>query len=72
MSAAGTADKATAGGDPTGQRVTPLELFFDLVFVFALTQVTGVGGVVSKRVREELLASGRASLTDHSFEDALR
>src|SRR5215210_9033939 len=23
------------------QRVTPLELFFDLVFVFALTQVTG-------------------------------
>jgi low temperature requirement protein LtrA len=29
------------GGDPTEQRVTPLELFFDLVFVFALTQVTG-------------------------------
>jgi low temperature requirement protein LtrA len=28
---------------PTGEeRVTPLELFFDLVFVFALTQVTGV------------------------------
>ena len=25
----------------TGQRVTPLELFFDLVFVFAITQVTG-------------------------------
>ena len=25
----------------SGQRVTPLELFFDLVFVFALTQVTG-------------------------------
>ena len=23
------------------QRATPLELFFDLVFVFALTQVTG-------------------------------
>src|ERR671929_1479060 len=23
-----------------GQRVTPLELFFDLVFVFAITQVT--------------------------------
>ena len=41
MSAAGTADKATAGGDPTEQRVTSLELFFDLVFVFALTQVTG-------------------------------
>jgi low temperature requirement protein LtrA len=27
-------------GEP-GQRVTPLELFFDLVFVFAITQVTG-------------------------------
>jgi low temperature requirement protein LtrA len=27
--------------DETGQRVTPLELFFDLVFVFAITQVTG-------------------------------
>ena len=40
MSAAGMADKATAGGDPYEQRVTPLELFFDLVFVFALTQVT--------------------------------
>jgi low temperature requirement protein LtrA len=32
---------STEGGDPTEQRVTPLELFFDLVFVFALTQVTG-------------------------------
>ena len=32
---------AMEGGDPTEQRVTPLELFFDLVFVFALTQVTG-------------------------------
>jgi low temperature requirement protein LtrA len=30
----------TEGGDPVEQRVTPLELFFDLVFVFALTQVT--------------------------------
>jgi len=27
--------------DDPGQRVTPLELFFDLVFVFAITQVTG-------------------------------
>src|SRR5688572_536706 len=25
-----------------GQQVTPLELFFDLVFVFAITQVTGM------------------------------
>jgi low temperature requirement protein LtrA len=31
----------TEGGDSYEQRVTPLELFFDLVFVFALTQVTG-------------------------------
>jgi low temperature requirement protein LtrA len=31
----------TEGGDPVEQRVTPLELFFDLVFVFALTQVIG-------------------------------
>jgi Bacterial low temperature requirement A protein (LtrA) len=30
--------RARAGGT---ERVTPLELFFDLVFVFALTQVTG-------------------------------
>jgi low temperature requirement protein LtrA len=28
-------------GEESGQPVTPLELFFDLVFVFALTQVTG-------------------------------
>src|SRR5688572_6812627 len=27
--------------DESEQRVTPLELFFDLVFVFAITQVTG-------------------------------
>src|ERR671918_2347892 len=30
--------RARIGGE---QRVTPLELFFDLVFVFAITQVTG-------------------------------
>jgi low temperature requirement protein LtrA len=41
-----TADGATAGlveGEPVEreQRVLPLELFFDLVFVFAITQVTG-------------------------------
>ncbi len=41
MSTAGAAGTATEGGDLTEQRVTPLELFFDLVFVFALTQVTG-------------------------------
>jgi low temperature requirement protein LtrA len=41
MSTAGSARVAPEGGDPTEQRVTPLELFFDLVFVFALTQVTG-------------------------------
>ena len=27
-------------GEADEQRVTPLELFFDLVFVFAITQVT--------------------------------
>src|ERR687893_119797 len=41
MSTAGTARTVTEGGDVPEQRVTPLELFFDLVFVFALTQVTG-------------------------------
>ena len=41
VSRAGSAHAATEGGDPYEQRVTPLELFFDLVFVFALTQVTG-------------------------------
>src|SRR5918999_456887 len=41
MSTAGTARTVTEGGDSYEQRVTPLELFFYLVFVFALTQVTG-------------------------------
>jgi low temperature requirement protein LtrA len=41
MSTVGTERAATEGGDVNEQRVTPLELFFDLVFVFALTQVTG-------------------------------
>jgi low temperature requirement protein LtrA len=41
MSTAGSARTATEGGNPPERRVTPLELFFDLVFVFALTQVTG-------------------------------
>src|SRR5215210_2713917 len=41
MSTAGTARTVTEGGDVPERRVTPLELFFDLVFVFALTQVTG-------------------------------
>ena len=41
MSTVGTARAATEGGDFGERRVTPLELFFDLVFVFALTQVTG-------------------------------
>ena len=40
MSTAGSARTATEGGDLPERRVTPLELFFDLVFVFALTQVT--------------------------------
>nr|MDQ3591192.1 low temperature requirement protein A [Actinomycetota bacterium] len=41
MSTAGPARMATEGEDLAERRVTPLELFFDLVFVFALTQVTG-------------------------------
>lgn len=41
MSTADSARTATESGDLTERRVTPLELFFDLVFVFALTQVTG-------------------------------
>ena len=47
----GVAARAGAGGSVRAmedghaertQRVTPLELFFDLVFVFAITQVTGL------------------------------
>jgi low temperature requirement protein LtrA len=38
LSDRGGVPRARIGGE---QRVTPLELFFDLVFVFALTQVTG-------------------------------
>src|SRR5215208_1786233 len=41
MSTAGSARTATEGENLPERRVTPLELFFDLVFVFALTQVTG-------------------------------
>jgi low temperature requirement protein LtrA len=41
MSTAGSEHTATDGGDLLERRVTSLELFFDLVFVFALTQVTG-------------------------------
>ncbi|HSL00375.1 MAG TPA: low temperature requirement protein A [Rubrobacteraceae bacterium] len=41
MSTADSAHTATEVRDLAERRVTPLELFFDLVFVFALTQVTG-------------------------------
>jgi low temperature requirement protein LtrA len=41
MGMADSAGMATEGGTLPERRVTPLELFFDLVFVFALTQVTG-------------------------------
>jgi low temperature requirement protein LtrA len=40
MGTTGPAPTAREAGDLAEQRVTPLELFFDLVFVFALTQVT--------------------------------
>jgi low temperature requirement protein LtrA len=33
--------RATLEPEPPGQEVTPLELFFDLVLVFGITQVTG-------------------------------
>src|SRR3712207_9481589 len=42
ISTAGSTGTVTQGGDLAEQRVTPLELFFDLVLVFALTQVTGL------------------------------
>lgn len=41
MSAAGSEHTGRQNADSADRRVTPLELFFDLVFVFALTQVTG-------------------------------
>src|SRR5215208_6958060 len=41
MSASGEAPPPEDFRDTIEQRVTPLELFFDLVFVFAITQVTG-------------------------------
>jgi low temperature requirement protein LtrA len=41
MGTTGSVRTATEGEDLPERRVTPLELFFDLVFVFALTQVTG-------------------------------
>lgn len=40
MSVVGSAEAGQFSGDSHEQRVSALELFFDLVFVFALTQVT--------------------------------
>lgn len=40
MSMAKPASAEPKMGDSREQRVTPLELFFDLIFVFTLTQVT--------------------------------
>lgn len=40
MSAVGSMGAGSLEGDLQERRVSPLELFFDLVFVFALTQVT--------------------------------
>ena len=43
MGATGLSHEGRGGGGGTGEeRVTPLELFFDLVFVFAFAQVTGL------------------------------
>jgi low temperature requirement protein LtrA len=41
VSAAGSQPQQIGDRNPEERRVTPLELFFDLVFVFAITQVTG-------------------------------
>jgi low temperature requirement protein LtrA len=41
VSAAGSEPQQIGDRNPEERRVTPLELFFDLVFVFAITQVTG-------------------------------
>ncbi len=55
------------------ERVTPLELFFDLIFVFALTQVTGLvvadptwAGLVRglRRARRALVGMGCVCLAD--------
>jgi low temperature requirement protein LtrA len=42
---AGRGGRVLGGVRPTGEgdRVTTFELFFDLVYVFAATQVTGYG-----------------------------
>jgi low temperature requirement protein LtrA len=42
MTVTGSAYEQQGGGDLVEQRVTSLELFFDLVFVFAISQVTGL------------------------------
>ena len=42
MTTTGSAYEQQGSGDPAEQRVTSLELFFDLVFVFAIAQVTGL------------------------------
>ena len=41
MDTAGAEPQRIGDRNPEGRRVAPLELFFDLVFVFAITQVTG-------------------------------
>jgi low temperature requirement protein LtrA len=41
MSAAGSASSQQGNEDSIESGATPLELYFDLVFVFAFTQVTG-------------------------------
>jgi low temperature requirement protein LtrA len=41
VSAAGSEPQHIGDRNPEERRVTPLELFFDLVFVFTITQVTG-------------------------------
>jgi low temperature requirement protein LtrA len=49
------------------ERVTPLELFFDLVFVFAITQVTGF--LAANGTGEGLLDGGGAFRRPISWSD---
>ena len=60
-----------------GHQVTPLELFFDLVFVFAITQVTSLlthdatwGGVLARDARTSgyLVGVDRLCLADQRAE----
>src|SRR5215207_7415888 len=58
MSASGEAPPPEDFRDTIEQRVTPLELFFDLVFVFAITQVTGILSAMAAMLVASLAVPG--------------